>query len=61
MNATFIIQNSVYVEPHFPLVDDVSLAIEVTGNGVIALFDTSLILQYEVVLIDEIACDFVFK
>ena len=41
LDTTFIIRNSVYLQPHFPLVNDDSLASDVTANGGIASFDAS--------------------
>mgnify|MGYP001487458707 CR=1 FL=1 len=41
LDATFIIRNSVYLQPHFPLVNDDSLAADVTANGDVASFDAS--------------------
>ena len=41
LDATYIIRNSVYLQPHFPLVNDGSLAADVTANGDMASFDAS--------------------
>jgi hypothetical protein len=61
LDATFILRNSVYLAPQFPLVGNDSLAADVTANGDITAFDASQILQYSVGLLDEFACGFAFK
>ena len=41
LDATYIIWNTVYLQPHFPLVNDDSLAADLIKNGDIASFDAS--------------------
>ncbi|MEL0010480.1 MAG: carbohydrate-binding module family 20 domain-containing protein, partial [Bacteroidota bacterium] len=61
LDATFILRNSVFLAPQYPLVGNDSLAADVTANGDITAFDASQILQYEVGLLDEFACGIAFK
>ncbi len=56
LDATFILRNTVFLEPQFPLVELDSIAADVTGNGDITAFDAAKVLQYDIGLIETLSC-----
>ena len=56
LDATFILRNTVFLEPQFPLVELDSIAADVTGNGDITAFDAAKVLQHDIGLIETLSC-----
>lgn len=56
LDAVSVLRHSVRLSPEYPLTGLDSTAADVTGNGVITPYDGAKILQYEVGLIDGLAC-----
>ena len=56
LDATWVLRHTVFLAPQFPLTGLDSVAADVTGNGSLSALDASKILQFEVGMIDELAC-----